>query len=74
MMAKTSKSRKDRAERELAAKQDAKSKKTPMKRNIKVDDVGAFTRGDIVRAHQGLDWTPNQLREAKIRDVSVTTD
>ena len=73
-MAKISKSREGRAERELAAKQDAKSKKTPMKRNIKVDDVGAFTRADIVRANRGLDWTPNQLREANVHDVSVTTD
>lgn len=66
-MAKTSKSRKDKAERELAAEQDAKSKKTRMKRNIpKVDDVDAFTLGDKVRANKHLEWTANQRKSAKV--------
>lgn len=74
-MTKTSKSRKDKAERELAAEQDAKSKKTPMKRNIpKIDEGDAFTLGDKVRANKHLEWTPNQLKEAKVHDASVTVD
>ncbi len=59
--------RQRRAEQATAAEQDAKSKKTRMKRNIpKIDDADAFTLGDKVRANKHLEWTANQRKSAKV--------